>query len=48
MAQCKKIYLSREDPDRLKKYHFLRVGKFLLIVEDLPINQIKIYGEPKV
>jgi len=48
LSKTHKIILSLEDIGKLKKHRYLRLGNNLLIVDELPINQVKIYGETTV
>jgi len=44
MTKIKKIRLHPQDLPKLKKYGFLRVGNYALILDEKNISQVKIYG----
>jgi len=45
MSNIHKIIICPEDIPRLKKHGFLRVGKNLIVVDPIPIRQVKIFGD---
>lgn len=45
MVKVHKVKIHQSDLSKLKKYGSLRVDKYLIKIEDVPIPQVKIFGE---
>jgi len=48
LSKIHKIVLHVDDIPKLKKYGCIRVGKNLIVVDKLPINQVKVFGKSDV
>jgi len=44
MSDLKKIIIAPEDIPKLKKHKFLRIGNNLIVVDPIPIKQVKVFG----
>ena len=48
MSKIRKVNLHVDDLSKLKKYGTLRVDNYIIKVDDIPVKQVKVFGELKV